>query len=471
MMNRHFALRLALSSGIFAMAAAAHAQTPALTPVQREGREIFKQLIEINTAHGTGSTAPAVAAIAKRFRAAGFPDRDIHVIGPKGDKDPNIIVRLPGSSSALKPILLLAHLDVVEAKRADWSLDPYTFTERDGFFYGRGTSDIKGGATTLISAMLRLKREHVMLKRTIIMALTAGEESGGGYVGVEWLVKNHRELIDAELCLNVDGGDPQIRHGKRVLRAVQTSEKIYTSFRLEVTDRGGHSSQPRPFNPIYRLSAALGRLSRYQFPVHLDETTRAFFQRSAPLELGQTATDMAAIAANPGDSAAAGRLSMTAYFNAQLRTTCVPTMLEGGHAPNALPQLARAVVNCRILPSETPAQTKTTLVRLIADDSIHVVALDTVPAAAASPLSPAIMEPLERVTKMLNPGVPVVPVMETGATDGAYLRPAGIPTYGVSGIYLDHDDIRAHGRDERIMVKEFYDGLEHIYQLVRAIGG
>ncbi|MDQ6828493.1 MAG: M20/M25/M40 family metallo-hydrolase [Gemmatimonadota bacterium] len=470
-MIRHFATRIALSLGTLAVVASAHAQTPALTPVQREGREIFKELIEINSAHQTGSTKPVVAAIAKRFRAAGFPERDIHVIGPAGDKDPNIIVWIHGSSSALKPILLLAHLDVVEAKRADWSLDPYTFTEKDGFFYGRGTSDIKGGAATLISAMLRLKREHVTPKRTIIMALTAGEESGAGYNGVDWLVKNHRDLIDAELCLNVDGGDPQIKNGKRVLRAVQTSEKIYTSFRLDVTNRGGHSSLPPRENAIYRLAAALGRLSQFQFPVHLDETTRAFFERSAALESGQTAADMHAIAANASDSAVAARLSMSTYFNAQLRTTCVPTMLEGGHAPNALPQLARAIVNCRIVPSETPAETKATLLRVIADDSIHVVAMDAVPGAAASPLSPTVMEPLERVTKMLSPGVPIVPVMETGATDGAYLRPAGIPTYGVSGIYLDVEDIRAHGRDERIMVKEFYDGLEYIYQLVKAIGG
>jgi acetylornithine deacetylase/succinyl-diaminopimelate desuccinylase-like protein len=446
------------------------AQNNSLTPDQRLAREIFRELVEINTSFKGGSTAPAARTVADRFLAAGFPTADVRVIGPAGDKDPSVVVRMPGSSPA-RPILLLAHLDVVEALRSDWSMDPYTLNERDGFFYGRGASDVKDGATTLVAALLRLKRERVTPARTLILALTAGEEGGGGYNGVQWLLANHRDLIDAELCLNVDGGDPLIKNGKRVLRALQSSEKLFQSFRFEVTNPGGHSSLPTRENAIYHLTAGLDRLARHEFPVHLNETTRAYFARYAALETGQTAADMRTIAVNDRDSAAAQRLSASPFYNAQLRTTCVATMLEAGHAENALPQTARAVVNCRILPEETPEQIRETLVRVLSDPAIKVTPVQAARPGEPSRLSPAIMVPVERVTQRLMPGVPVIPQMETGATDGAFLRAAGIPTYGVSGIFLDMDDIRAHGRDERIMVKEFYDGVEYIYQLVRELGG
>ena len=444
------------------------AQT-SLTSTQAEAREIFRELIEINSSYKEGSTTPAARAIANRFLAAGFPASDVQVLGPAGDKDSSVIVRMQGTSKALKPILLLAHLDVVEALRSDWSLEPYKLTEQGGFFYGRGTSDIKDGATTLAAALLRMKREHVTPRRTLILALTAGEEGGGGYNAMEWLVKNHRDLIDAAFALNVDSGDPLIKNGKPFLRALQTSEKTYQNFALEVTNKGGHSSLPTPDNAIARLADGVGRVARYHFPVRLTETTRAYFERSAGLESGQTATDMRAIAKDPRDSAAAARLSTSSFYNAQLRTTCVPTMIAGGHAPNALPQRARAVVNCRVLPGETLAETQATLVRVVADDSVHVTAIDEPRAAPAgeSPLMPEVVLPLEKVTRKLWPGVPVIPQMETGATDGAFLRTAGIPTYGVSGVFLDIDDIRAHGRDERIMVKSFYDGVEYVYQLVK----
>jgi acetylornithine deacetylase/succinyl-diaminopimelate desuccinylase-like protein len=447
------------------------AQGTSLTPDQRMAREAFRELIEIDTSFKAGSTAPAARAVAERFLAAGFPARDVRVIGPVGDKDLNVIVRMQGSSDALAPILLLAHLDVVEALRSDWSLDPYKLTERDGFFYGRGASDVKDGAATLIAAMLRLRRERLRPRRTLILALTAGEEGGGGYNGVAWLLANHRDVIDAEFCLNVDGGDPLIKNGRRVLRALQASEKLYQSFRLEVTNPGGHSSIPPRENAIYRLAAGLDRLSRHEFPVHLNETTRAYFERYAALETGQAAADMRAIAADERDLAAASRLSASPFYNAQLRTTCVATMLEGGHAPNALPQTARAVVNCRILPGETPEDTRATLIRVLSDGAIRVTPIESARPGVPSPLTPAILEPVERVTRRLMPGLPVIPQMDTGATDGASLRAGGIPTYGVSGVFLDMDDIRAHGRDERIMVKEFYDGVEYIYQLVRELGG
>jgi acetylornithine deacetylase/succinyl-diaminopimelate desuccinylase-like protein len=314
-----------------------------------------------------------------------------------------------------------------------------------------------------------MKRNNVVPARTLILALTAGEEGGGGYNGMEWLLKNHRDLMDAAFALNVDSGDPIIQNGKRLLRGLQTSEKIYQSFALEVTNKGGHSSLPTPDNAIAQLADGIGRVSRYQFPVRLTETTRTFFARFADLQSGQAAADMRAISRDPRDSAAAKRLSMSPIFNAQLRTTCVPTMISGGHAPNALPQTARAVVNCRLLPGDTPERTRAELVRLVADTSIHVTGIDEPRAGPAgeSPLMPEVLGPVEKVTRQLWPGVPVIPQMETGATDGAFLRAAGIPTYGVSGVFLDIDDIRAHGRDERIMVQSFYDGVEYIYALVR----
>ena len=458
--------------GLLCLCAASLSAQTTLTSDQAEAREIFRELIEINSSYKGGSTTPAAHAIARRFLAADFPASDVRVLGPDGDKDSSVVVRMQGTSKTLKPILLIAHLDVVEALRSDWSLDPYKLTERDGFFYGRGTSDIKDGAATLAEALLRMKRNHIVPQRTLILALTAGEEGGGGYNGMDWLLKNHRDLIDAAFSLNVDSGDPLIKNGKRLLRALQTSEKIYQSFSLEVTDKGGHSSMPTPQNAIARLADAIGRVVRFHFPVRLTETTRAYFERSAGLETGQTAADMRTISRDAHDSASAARLSTSPFYNAQLRTTCVPTMIEGGHAPNALPQRARAVVNCRILPGDTPAQIGAELVRVVADDSVHVTAINDGSArpTGESPLTPEITLPVEKVTRQFWPGVPVIPQMETGATDGAYLRAAGIPTYGVSGVFLDIDDIRAHGRDERILVRSFYDGVEYIYALVREVG-
>ncbi len=464
-MPRH-SLLLALTLALFA--SAARAQT-ALTPDQAEARAIFQQLIETNTSYKEGSTSPAAHAIAQRFLDAGFPAADVQVLGPAGDKDSSVVVRMRGTSTTLKPILLIAHLDVVEALRSDWSIDPYKLTERDGFFYGRGTSDIKDGATTLAEALLRLEREHVVPERTLIMALTAGEEGGGGYNGVSWLIENHRDLIDAEWCINPDGGDPLIRDGKKIVRPVQASEKSYQSFDLIVRNKGGHSSMPTPDNAIVRLAEAIGRLSRYHFPVNLNETTRAYFERSSGLASGQLAADMRAITKNQRDSAAAAHLSVSPFYNAQLRTTCVPTMLEGGHAPNALPQTARALVNCRILPTETAEAVRATLVRIVADTAVKVVPVDTGAPGKPSPLLPMVMSPVEKVTQRLWPGVPVIPQMETGATDGWRLRDAGIPTYGLSGVPLDVDDVRAHGRDERILVKSFYEGVEYMYQLIREV--
>jgi acetylornithine deacetylase/succinyl-diaminopimelate desuccinylase-like protein len=466
-MPRH-PLLFTLSLSLTLLAPAAHAQA-ALTADQAEARAIFQQLIETKTSFKEGSTSPAAHAVAKRFLDAGFPAADVQVLGPAGDKDSNVVVRMRGTTTALKPILLIAHLDVVEALRSDWSIDPYTLTERDGFFYGRGTSDIKDGAATLVETLLRFRREHIVPERTLILALTAGEEGGGGYNGITWLIRNHRDLIDAEWCINPDGGDPLIKDGKKIVRPVQASEKTFQGFWLTVTNKGGHSSMPTPDNAITRLANAIGRLSRFHFPVNLNETTRAYFERSSGLASGQLAADMRAITKNERDSAAAARLSMSPFYNAQLRTTCVPTMLEGGHAPNALPQTARALVNCRILPTETPEAVRATLVRVIGDDSVKVTPIDSGAPGKPSPLLPIVMNPVEKVTQRLWPGVPVIPQMETGATDGWRLREIGIPTYGLSGVPIDVDDERAHGRDERILVKSFYEGVEYMYQLVREV--
>ncbi|HET7458379.1 MAG TPA: M20/M25/M40 family metallo-hydrolase [Gemmatimonadaceae bacterium] len=465
-------MRIIVALVLTAAASSLAAQTPR-NPSEREARDILAELVGINTTYQHGSTTPAARAVARRFLDAGFPAGDVRVIGPDGDKDSNVVVRYPGSDASLKPILLMAHLDVVEALRADWSVDPFTLTEKDGFFYGRGTSDIKDGAATLVEALLRMKRERVRPRRTLVLMLTAGEEGGGGYNGASWLVRNHRDLVNAELALNVDGGDPLLQHGKRVLRGVQSSEKLFQSFWLEVTNPGGHSSRPRRDNAIVRLAAALTKVGAYEFPVHLNETTRGYFARTAALATTEPAdaADMRAVAASEHDSAAVARLSRSIFYNAQLRTTCVPTMLEGGHAPNALPQRARALVNCRILPGETPEETRAALGRVVADDSVRIAPIDSALPAQPSPLSPLIMGAVHRVSDAMTPGLPIVPQMETGATDGAQIRPAGIPTYGVSGVFLDVDDERAHGRDERIIAREFYDGTEFIYRLVRDLAG
>jgi acetylornithine deacetylase/succinyl-diaminopimelate desuccinylase-like protein len=447
---------------------AALLQAPKLTANDQRARDIFEQLININTTGSVGSTTVAATAMAKRLIDAGFPPADVQVIGQEGSKNYNLVARLRGTAgSREKPILLLAHLDVVEARRADWSMDPFTFVEKDGYFYGRGTQDIKDGAAILVATFVRLKQEGYRPNRDLILALTTGEEGGSDYNGVDWLLKNHRDLVDAAFVLNMDAGDPVILNGRRLMRPVQASEKVFVTFKLEVHNAGGHSSLPTKDNAIYRLAAALGRLSAYDFPPQLNEITRTFFQRTAALQQGQLATDMAAVAAPTPDTAAIRRLSdLSPLYNAQLRTTCVATELAGGHAENALPQTASATVNCRMMPGTPADEVQSTLSRVAADTAVKVSVLTAAIPSPPSPLTPAIMGPLERVTKRLW-NIPVIPIMETGATDGLYFRNAGVPVYGVSGVFIDINDIRAHGRDERIGVQNYYDGAEYIYQLVR----
>ena len=429
-------------------------------------RDIFKELIEINTTDSGGSTTQAAEAIAVRLRAAGFPPADVQVLGPDSRKG-NLVARLRGTA-AHKPILLLAHLDVVEAHREDWSVDPFKFLEQDGYFYGRGTSDIKSGCAILAANLIRMKEEGFQPDRDLIVALTADEE-GGNFNGVDWLLKNRRSLIDADYCLNLDGGGGAIKDGKYLLNELQTSEKAYLSFRLEVTDRGGHSSLPVKDNAIYRLASGLTRLAQSEFPIMLNETTRAYFERMSRIEGGQTGRDMMALLASPPDPEAAARLAETPLYNAQMRTTCVATKLEAGHADNALPQRARALINCRLIPEDSPEGVRKTLEGILADNRITVTPLNEARVGPRSTIVREVMEPAERITSEIWPGVPVIPVMSTGGTDGLYLRMAGMPTYGISGVFHDINDIRIHGKDERIGVKEFFDGMEFMYRLVKAL--
>lgn len=442
----------------------------ALSPEHQAARDIFKQLIEINTTDTpAGNVTTASEAMAERFRAAGFPADDIHVDGPKPNKK-NLVVRLHGRGAG-KPILFIAHLDVVEALRQDWSMDPFKFNEVDGFFYGRGTSDIKQGDTVLVANFIRLKKEGWVPARDLILALTADEE-GGESNGAQWLAKNHHDWIDAEYCINTDAGDFETKKGKRMLLGMQTSEKNYVDFRLEVKSNGGHSSRPVKDNAIYHLSQGLARLADFDFPVSLNETTRGYFERTASLESPATGADFRAVIGSDRAKAedAANRLSQSAYFNALLRTTCVATRLEGGHANNALPQTAAANVNCRMLPQDSLQNVQDTLKRVLADDRIVASVVGEAIPAPASAINPAIVSKLQSLSAKLYGGIPVVPVMDTGASDGKYLRIAGIPTYGVPGVFEDVDDVRAHGKDERIGAKDFYDGVDFYYEFIKSLG-
>jgi acetylornithine deacetylase/succinyl-diaminopimelate desuccinylase-like protein len=448
------------------------AQDSALSPHQRLAHEVYKQLIEINTADSVGSVTRAADAVAERFRAAGFPAGDVQLLVPDGKPEKgNLVVRYRGRGEG-KPILLLAHLDVVAALRSDWSLDPFVLTEKDGYFYGRGTSDDKAMAAIFVANLLRAKSAGWTPAHDVVLALTADEE-GGDANGVEWLLAEHRELIDAALAIN-EGGTGVLRDGKPYYLGVQAAEKVPVTFSLTVTNRGGHSSQPRSDNAIFQLAEGLVRIGRYTFPVRLNAVSRAFFEATAPLEEPNTAAAMRAILKNPGDTSAARFLSATPRYNAFLRTTCTATRLAGGHAYNALPQAATASVNCRLVPRESLDSVKATLARVVADTAIRITDLARVrePPSIPSPMGPEIMGPVAAVThELFGPRVPTVPFMSAGATDGRFLRAAGVPTYGVSGLFGDPNDVRAHGRDERMLVKSFYDGQEFLYRLMMRLAG
>jgi acetylornithine deacetylase/succinyl-diaminopimelate desuccinylase-like protein len=442
-----------------------------LTASQKLALDVYKELVEINTVTATGDTAKAAEAMGARLRAAGFAEDDVHVFSPAPHKG-NLVARFRGTG-ARKPILLVAHIDVVPASREDWSMDPFKLIEQDEYFYARGSGDDKYMAASFIANLIRYKQEGYKPERDIIVALETDEEIlDRDALGIQWLLKNHRDLIDAEFALN-EGGGVGLKDGKPIRNSVQTSEKVSLSYALTVKNKGGHSALPVKDNAIYRLAAGLTRLAAFSFPVNLNETTRTYFERTAQMEGGQLADDLRVVLSGQTDPASVpvARLSANPSYNAQLRTTCVATMLEGGSAVNALPQLATAKVNCRIMPGEPVDGVKATLERVPADDQIVVTQIDQPTLSAPSALSDNIIGPITKLSAEFWPGAVVLPIMSAGATDGSYLRNAGIPTYGHSGLAGDVGESRAHGRDERILVKSFFDGDEYLYRLVKALSG
>ena len=458
------AAALALAS--FGASAAPVAVEPETSRVL--GRELLKQLIDTNSTHAHGSTIIA-KALADRFLAEGFAAADVVLLAPPDHPTKgNLVVRLRGAGHGA-PILYICHLDVVEAKPEDWTFDPFKLTEKDGWLYGRGTIDMKGQDAAVATSLIRLKREGKPLARDIIVAFTADEESEGDANGVDWLLKTHRELLDGSIVINPDGGEAGMKAGRKLYIAVQTSEKVFMTLGLTATDKGGHSSRPTDSNPIYRMAAALLRVSQLKFPLHLTDTTKLYFSRRAQLEQGVVQADFRAIAAGTADAAAIGRLSADVETNIMLRTTCTATMMDGGHAENALPQRARASIQCRVIPGETAATVEATLRAQIADPSI---AISTITAARPSPESapnPALLATVEAVTHEIWPGVIVLPEMSAGASDSSYSRSAGMASYGIDGMFDDLDDGRAHGRDERISVAAFNDDLEFTYRLMKRL--
>ena len=460
---------------------AAQTPLPTASPSERaEARAIFKELIEINTTDTpAGSVTAAAAAMQKRFVDAGFSAEDIHLLGPDAHKQ-NLVVRMRAAGTPTeKPVVFLCHLDVVQALRSDWHTDPFEFVEKDGYYYGRGTQDMKESDAALVATFLRLHREGYKPHRDLILALTADEE-GGRFNGANWLVKEHRDLVDAAYVINPDAGGIELDHGQPIVADVEATEKVYADYQVTASNRGGHSSLPRPDNAIYELMTALNKLAAYSFPFELNEVTRTYFDNLSKRETGQTAADMRAILAAPPDLNAAARLSAEPSFNSNFRTTCVATRLSGGHANNALPQTAQANVNCRIFPGHSPEEIRQKLIALFGDPKLVVkyvsdagVVSDTAPERKAiAPPAPIkeVFEPLTRITQQIWPGTPVTPVMEDGASDSIYFAQAGIPCYGYSAVALERDDDRAHGQDERLPIDSYWKSLDFFYAFTKALG-
>jgi acetylornithine deacetylase/succinyl-diaminopimelate desuccinylase-like protein len=430
-------------------------------------REIYRELVEINTTDSAGDTVRAAEAMAARLRAAGLPDTDIQVLS-SGPRKGDLVARLRGTG-ARKPLLLIAHIDVVEAKREDWDFDPFTLQEVDGYFRGRGTIDDKAMAASFIANLIQYAKEGFKPDRDIIVALTADEElSDSPHDGAKWLLQNHRELIDAELAIN-EGGGGALKDGKPWRSSIQLAEKVYQSYRLEVKDAGGHSSVPRPGNAIYRLADGLRRLADFAFPIRLNPVTQAYFERVAATEEPAVAAAIKALLAGSTDARALAPLVERPGYNAQIRTTCVATMLEAGHAENALPQTARATVNCRIQPNEAVPDIERALVAAIADPKIAVIPIGSAVLSPPSALDPEVMDAVTRLTAEMWPGVPVIPTMSTGYTDSRWLRNAGIPSYGVSGLFTDQSHNGVHGLNEQVGVQQLYDSRLFLYRLVKTL--
>jgi acetylornithine deacetylase/succinyl-diaminopimelate desuccinylase-like protein len=480
-----FPARVAALNLALYLSVAAFPQTPVSTTSaadRAEAREIFKQLIEINTTDTPkGSVTAGTSAMQKRFLDAGFSPDDVHLLGPN-PKKMNLVVRIrAGAPSTEKPVLFLCHMDVVEALRSDWHTDPFQFVEKDGYYYGRGTQDMKDSDAALVWTFLKLHQEGYKPKRDLILALTADEENGK-FNGASWLVNNHRDLVDAAFVINPDAGGIELDHGRAIVADVEATEKVYADYQVTALNPGGHSSRPRPDNAIYELTTALNKLAAYSFPFELNEVTRTYFENLEKQETGQTQLDIKAVLATPPDLAAAARLSAAEPdFNSNFRTTCVATMLQAGHARNALPQTAQANVNCRIFPGHSPEEIRQQLVKLFADPKLSVKYIsdagqvsDVAPDRKAIVPPPPIKEvfgPLTRITDAIWPNVPVTPVMENGASDSIYFAQAGIPCYGYSAIALERDDDRAHGQDERLPIDSYWKSLDFFYAFSKALGG
>lgn len=441
-------------------------------------RDVFKELIEINSTDSVGSVTKAAEAMRGRLLSAGFAAEDLKLLGPNERKMNLVAIYHGRAGSALKPILAICHLDVVEAKREDWTTDPFVFTEKDGFFYGRGTQDIKEGDAALVVSLMRMKREGYVPDRDLVVALTADEE-GGKSNGVDWLERNQPELMRAEFVINPDAGGVYGEKGVAKVFDVEATEKTYADFQVRATNKGGHSSLPVPDNAIYHVADALGRLEKTPFPVELNEVTRAYFEKMATIETGQRAADMRSVLKAPMDAAAAGRLSADPMYNSTLRTTCVATMMTAGHAPNALPGKAQANVNCRILPGHSAEEVRQKLIGIFADTTLTVEYVSdagmvtaegpTRMSAPPPPVNAAVRGALVKVVGKMWPGLPVVPTMEAGASDSIYTTAAGVPSYGLNGFQIDEDDVRAHGKDERLGVEAFYRGVEFTYLYLKAL--
>jgi acetylornithine deacetylase/succinyl-diaminopimelate desuccinylase-like protein len=440
--------------------------------------DIFKELIEINTTDSIGSTSVAAKAMAKRLLDAGFAATDVTVLGPN-DRKGNLVARYRGNpKSKLRPLLIIGHLDVVEARREDWSTDPFQFVEQDGYYYGRGTQDMKVSDAIVVTDFIRMKSERFVPDRDIILALTADEE-GGKSNGVDWLLKNHRELVDAEFVLNPDSGGVVTDHGRPLAMEFEATEKLYADYQLLATNPGGHSSLPKPDNAIYHVVDALAKLQATAFPFELNTVTREYFTQMAAIESGQTAADLRAILATPPDPAAITRLSKDPRYNSTMRTTCVATMMSAGHAPNALPQRAEANVNCRIFPGHSQEEIRIALERLFDDPQMTVKYVSDAGEVSAHgsdrksmtppPLRPDLMRSLRSATDQSWPGIPLIPVLMTGASDSVYTMMAGIPSYGISGVAIDRDDVRMHGKDERVPVESYYTGVQFYYDFLKAL--
>ena len=468
----------ALAAAMLAAAPAAAQQTPPSPAMPRADptlpafRALYKELVETNTTASSGDCTLAAQKMAARMSAAGFPAGDLTVFVPeKFPKSGGLVAVYPGQDPKAKAVLLLAHLDVVEAKREDWTRDPFTLVEEGGYFYARGASDDKAQAAIWVDTLIRYRQAGYKPKRTIKMALTCGEEGGGPLNGAAWLVQNKRELIDAAFALNEGAGGQLDEHGARIAHTVEAGEKTSQSFTLEVTNPGGHSSRPVPDNAIYRLADALEKIRRYEFPVMLNDANRGYLSKMARVAGGETGQAMAALVANPQDKAADALLSRDPSLHTMLRTTCVATMLSAGHAQNALPQRATATINCRIFPGVTREQVRDKLIEVVGDPQVGVSKVSVSRgevSAAAPPLTPQVMGPIERISAQMWPGVPVVPTLQAGATDGVALTAGGIPTYGVSGIFYEPDLGRIHGLNERLGVQSLYEGREFLYRLVKA---